>query len=208
MKDKDSYFRGACNSCECEEYANDGGIRCADCACPASRHKLTYWTKPMMTSTASTKTRNYSLKSLNPLTWIPFHWLYIFNPFAWITISWLSIWWIRIPMIRLKHNKKPKRTKSIVFEKLEQIPILAASLLENWPKAWDDFRQAIPDITKAPNIDLKLKIIQNFQSKLALGLASLGALVIMWILGFRGSHLNYGSISWLYACKFNIFWFQ
>ncbi len=42
MKDREYTFRGACTYCSCPEYANDdsGSIKCADCKCAATRHRV------------------------------------------------------------------------------------------------------------------------------------------------------------------------
>jgi hypothetical protein len=123
-------------------------------------------------------------------------------------------------MITLKGRKKPETVESKMIKQLqqvqgkvikqidqvkskviEQLPIVAVSLLNNYPKLWDDFVHAIPDVKKTPNIDSKLDVVHIFHKRLVVGLASLCALVFMGIFGFRGSHLNFEFLNSLYLCK-------
>lgn len=189
MKDKDSYFRGACNSCNCQEYANDGGIRCGDCRCPASRHKLTYWTSPKVKSTASSA-KKYSLAQFNPIYWISFQWLSFFNP--WTLINFFIS---NIPIIGFYWPKKPEPSGNKLMQEIQKIPGMIA---ESYPKSWADFVAAVPDFSKLPNIDSKLQVVEKFQKRLPLALAALGVISVAGILGFSGSHLNFEILDSLY----------
>jgi len=202
MKDADSYFRGACNSCECQEYANDGGIKCADCKCPASRHKLSYW-KPLTGKSDKDKSKPVRLyplylfawlSCLNPFAWIALRWI---NPFAWIALRWISIWKIRIPMMSFSatsfnDGKNLKQNNKFT----ERIKLFTSWLNGHYQKLWTNI--SIIDLTKMPNIDSNL-LVEKFQKRLFIGLAALLGIFAVGILGFRGSHLNYKVLNSLYS---------
>ena len=40
MKDKNDVIRGACNACDCSEYALiEGTAKCGECGCGAAKHR-------------------------------------------------------------------------------------------------------------------------------------------------------------------------
>jgi len=174
MKDKESIFRGACTRCQCPEYCFDGkNLKCADCKCPATRHRSIFYGSTISSSIASVASLLTTgfLRPKEPVKAAPKS----KSASSWIFPDVTEIYHYWFPA------KKPI-VKPIHFSSLDD---LAKPIAENFPL-----------------VDPTSPLLREFESRLWLSIKVFAFFIIAGICGFRSYTPYLAPLSHLYKGNF------